>query len=324
MNQEKNQAKTQQGSDQNAAHGGASKNLSDTAGQRSQNLLAYIREAYADFTGAEKQVADYTLQHPEDVQYMSISELALAAEVADATISRFCRKLGLSGFYAYKLGLAKSMARPDEPETDASDQLEKAGKPSPEPMDLPRMAKARYLTNLEALQQTYEICPYPDMEEAIRILSKARRVYCMGQGGSLVLAEEAYSLFLTISDKFSVVADSHLQAMTAKLLDEEDAVLYFSYSGSTCDLMDVATICGENHTPLILITRYPRSPGACRASCILPLGSRENPLKSGSVPARIAQLLVIDFLYQGYMLSQGAEALERQSLTSEALNNKYL
>ena len=41
---------------------------------------------------------------------MSISELAYESGVAEATISRFCRRLKLKGYNAFKLAVAKATA----------------------------------------------------------------------------------------------------------------------------------------------------------------------------------------------------------------------
>ena len=65
------------------------------------NVFDRISARYFQLTPSEKRVADYILGHRDRVQYMSISELAVDCAVADATISRFCRRLGIGGFNAF-------------------------------------------------------------------------------------------------------------------------------------------------------------------------------------------------------------------------------
>jgi hypothetical protein len=50
----------------------------------------------------------------------------------------------------------------------------------------------------------------------------------------------------------------------------------------------------------ILVTRFRKSPAAKLADVVLCCGSNEGPYQFGSVPAKIAQLVVIDFLFQEY------------------------
>ena len=77
-----------------------------------QDIFETISSQYFQLTNSEKKVADYVLAHRMDAQYMSISELAEECAVADATISRFCRRLGLGGYNTFKLELAKAPTAP--------------------------------------------------------------------------------------------------------------------------------------------------------------------------------------------------------------------
>ena len=50
----------------------------------------------------------------------------------------------------------------------------------------------------------------------------------------------------------------------------------------------------------VLVTRYPKSPAAKLADVVLRCGSNEGPFQFGSVPAKVAQLIVMDILFQEY------------------------
>ena len=54
-----------------------------------QNVIERISAEYYQLTASERKVADYVTDHQRDTQIMSISELAEACGVAEATISRF-------------------------------------------------------------------------------------------------------------------------------------------------------------------------------------------------------------------------------------------
>ena len=91
------------------------------------NIFETNSSQYFQLTNSEKKVADYVLRHRIDVQYMSISELAEECTVADATISRFCRRLGLTGYNAFKLELAKASMTRDSHRADAAILQESSG-----------------------------------------------------------------------------------------------------------------------------------------------------------------------------------------------------
>ena len=57
------------------------------------DFLIKVRAVYNQFTKAEKKVADYILQHPKDVLFMSITDLAEACDVGDTSVFRFCKTM---------------------------------------------------------------------------------------------------------------------------------------------------------------------------------------------------------------------------------------
>ena len=72
------------------------------------NLLISIRSCYDQLTRLEKKVADYVLQHPQEVVKMTINELSNSCGVGDTTVFRFCRSMNVGGYQDFKLALALS------------------------------------------------------------------------------------------------------------------------------------------------------------------------------------------------------------------------
>ncbi|GAA5186753.1 hypothetical protein GCM10023322_33690 [Rugosimonospora acidiphila] len=72
--------------------------------------LDRVRSALADLAPAERRVADRLLTDPARAIAMSISEFAELCEVAQPTVSRFCRNVGFPGYPALRLGVANDFA----------------------------------------------------------------------------------------------------------------------------------------------------------------------------------------------------------------------
>lgn len=283
-------------------------------GQR--NLLERISSEYYQLTTAERKVADYVVAHQRDTQFMSISDLAEACGVADATVSRFCRRLNYKGYNAFKLAVANAAVQhPGElflsGEISADDSV-------------PDLCQKLYSTELEALSQTLSMVRPENILAAADILSRAKRVLCMGQGGSMIMAAEAAHLFSTAMPGFSPVSDSHLQLIAATTLTAEDAVLFFSYSGATRELMDLLDVVRDRGVKVILITHFPKSPAAARADVVLQCGANEGPLQLGSVPARMAQLFLLDILFTEVCRRDEGAAKEVRERVADALSTKHI
>lgn len=235
-----------------------------------QSVFVQIGSEYYSFTASEKKLADYILSAQDCISRMSISELAAACSVADATVSRFCRRLGYRGYPDFKIAIANASAirsedNPLSGEITADDSLE-------------AITQKLLTANSLAMAQTLEVLSLDAVSQAAVMLREAPDVLCMGQGGSMLIASEAAHLFSTITNKFRPVSDSHMQAMAAAMMEQNDVILFFSYSGSTLDMLDTLKTAKDVGGKVILVTRFPNSPGAALADLVLQCGANENPL----------------------------------------------
>lgn len=281
-----------------------------------QSVFVHIGSEYYTFTAAEKKLADYILSAQDCISRMSISQLASACSVADATVSRFCRRLGYKGYPDFKIAIANSFAHrlEDNPlsgEITREDSLE-------------TISQKLLNASAMAMVQTREVLNLDAVAEAAAVLRESTSVLCMGQGGSMLIASEAAHLFSTISGKFRPVSDSHMQAMAAVMMEPTDSILFYSYSGSTLAMLDTLKTAKERGSRVILVTRFPNSPGAALADIVLQCGANENPLQSGSVPARIAQMYLTDILFSEYTRKNLDEAKESRNRIAQALAAKHV
>lgn len=282
-----------------------------------ESVFDKIGQDYYELTAAEKRAADYIMANRDRCQYLSIAELAELSGVAEATVSRFCRRLGYKGFNAFKLAIANtaSAASADgdllSGPVDASDSVEE-------------MCRKVYAADQDAMRQTLELIEPETIRRAADLLQQAGRVVCMGQGGSMLLAEVAAHLFSTVSGKFSAVTDSHSQAMTAVNMQPEDVILFFSYSGATRDMLDTMRAAKTRDVKLLLVTRFPKSPGAALADLVLCCGSNEGPLQLGSVPAKIAQIFLMDVLFSEFCRRDLKTCRQSRERIAQAMEGKHL
>ncbi len=280
------------------------------------NVFEKINAEYYQLTSAEKKVADYAVIHQQKTQFMSISELAEEAGVAEATISRFCRRLGYRGYSAFKLAIANATAGRQESAMARQDGV---------PEDsVEGVCRSTYESDMDALRQTLELLRPETVRRAADMIVSAGRVLCMGQGGSMILAQECAHLFSTIQMNFQAVMDSHMQAIAASQLTPGDLVIYFSYSGSTTALLKNLQLIQARKARSILVTRFPKSPGAAYADVVLQCGSREGPLQGGSVAARIAQLYLMDVLFREICRRDPEGSRFRQEQVAEVLSDKHI
>lgn len=284
--------------------------------QEKQSIFVRIGSEYYTFTASEKKVADYVLAQQDRISLMSISQLAQACSVADATISRFCRHLGCNGYQDFKMAIVNASAQRLE-DNPLSGEITRED-------SLDDICSKLLTANTAAMTQTREVLSREAVTEAADLLRRAEKVMCMGQGGSMLIASEAAHLFTTVSTKFWAVSDSHMQAISAAMMGSSDVIFFFSYSGSTLAMLDTLKLARERGGKVILVTRFPNSPGAALADVVLQCGANENSLQSGSIAARVAQMYLLDILFSEYTRKDLEEAKENRNRIAKALAVKHL
>ena len=107
-----------------------------------------------------------------------------------------------------------------------------------------------------------------------------------------------------------------MQISAVATMDPNGVIILFSYSGATTGGLQILELAKQRGIRTILVTRFQKSPAAKLSTIVLRCGSNESPFQFGSVQAKVAQLVVVDALFQEYCL-RNQESCE-QSIQSIA------
>ena len=279
------------------------------------SLLLDIQVSYNQFTKTEKKIAEFVIKNTNRVLFMSITDLADACGVADASVHRFCRTMGLKGYQEFKMKLSLSLT-PEE--TGLKEQDGSQLKVDSLGFSLDKILQG----HISALKETRMLIREEELEKTLLMMEEAKTIYFFGVGDSLLTAKEARNKFLRISSKVICVDDPHMQAMTASMAGERDLIFIISYSGSTKDNIHVAKIAKKAGAKVVGITRFLKSPLTGYTDTLLVCGSNEGPLDGGSMGAKLSQLYIIDVLFQEYYHRNPDISKENNRKTSNAVVEK--
>ncbi|SLK38692.1 RpiR-family transcriptional regulator [Mycobacteroides abscessus subsp. abscessus] len=269
-----------------------------------QNCLGKIRSYYARLSEKEKKIADYILEHPEKIIHSTINELAEDLGVADATVFRFCKRIGFKGYQAMKIALASEVIEPIQQiheEINENDSVK-------------TVTEKVFKSNVRTLENTLEILNGHSIQKAVDLLLQAKRVEFYGTGGSAVIAMDAFHKFVRTGIKAFSFVDSHFQLMSSSQLSENDVAVIISHSGTNKDTINIMKTAKNNGAKTIGITGYPKSPIGQNSDVALFTSSEETEYRSEALSSRIGQLSLIDALYVNVMIlnkSVANHSLER-------------
>lgn len=240
-----------------------------------KNVLILIEYAKYKFTETDEKIAGYFTSLGET---KSISDLAEKIGVSCASITRFCKKLGLQNYkefiflYQEQIDLAKTGQGTELNGVHYAllDEFEKR-------FSLPR------IQNINALIHHHKI------------------IHVFGLGFSALAGADFKFRFTRLGKFIECVSDSDSMKMMTKIIPSDGLVIFFSVKGMNADMIACASDLKQKGVNVVCITANPNSPMIehCRYVFFTsPLdGYESNGLISGQFPLLIA----IDHLYFQYV-----------------------
>jgi glucokinase len=251
-------------------------------------ILTQIRRSRAELSPAEQRVADLVLSKPRSVLSDPIHDIALAAQVSQPTVIRFCRSVGCKGLSDFKLRLASglSMSVPiTHSQVTHDDSMLELG--------------AKVLGNTaNAILQLRNELQRESIDQAIELVAAADRIELFAVGNYAAVAQDAQTKFLRLGLPCGAHTDPHLQDLTASTIQPGTVALIISSGGKLPELMALQEKIQQRGASLIAITAN-QSPLARKADVALVAEHNEHAATHLPMVSRVLHLLLIDILIVG-------------------------
>ncbi len=256
------------------------------------------------FTKSETKIYQYISSYAENVLYHSLTELSDACNVGEATVLRFFRKLNFKGFQDFKFALAQELS--------SKSDIDESGT---------YIEKVRNHM-IQAIKDSYELMDQRSLQSAVKIIARATDVVIFGIGSSGIAALDMENRLLRIGKHIQAITDPHTQVMRSSSMTAQTLVIAISVTGSSKDIVDSVQIAKEQGATIIALTNYSKSPLTQLADYTLLTSAKENPLDSGSLVTKVAQLYAIDLLCTGIILENYEQANRVKLQISENIAKK--
>ncbi|MBO2945477.1 MurR/RpiR family transcriptional regulator [Paenibacillus sp. F411] len=279
------------------------------------NILIKIRDMRDSLTPVERLVGDYILENKEEIPHLSIKELAQASKTSDASVLRFCKTMGYSGYRNFIVSISASLGSLDE-DTKAQYTDIQPGD------DLSIIISNISLNNCKSIEDTLRVVDRQEIAKAVEVLCHSKRIVFFGIGASGIVGMDGEQKFSRINKMCHAYTDGHSQLTAATLLTEEDVAIFISNSGATSDIIDALIIAQKNKATCIAITKYNKSELAVRADIVLSISTPEITIRSGAMGSRIAMLTIIDILFAGVASAEYDQVKASLTKTHNILKKK--
>ncbi|MBS7577478.1 MULTISPECIES: MurR/RpiR family transcriptional regulator [unclassified Enterococcus] len=256
-------------------------------------ILDQIQQNYHSFFNAEKKIADYILANAKEVFDLPIAVLAEKSHVSEATISRFCKKLSLTGFHQLKIELAKLA---NEPEAQTI--------PFKKATLTQRLEQIAHNKSTEILATTQNI-DVSMLKKVLRQLEQTRIIHFTASGNTTPVAIDAAYRFNQIGLSAVVFESWQTQLAYTMNMQTDDLLVVISNSGEAKVLLKNIEIAQKKGIKILAITNHPKSPIAKLSDYHLTTMSHEHFFHKEYYFSRIAAMYVIELLF--LLLSESQE-----------------
>jgi RpiR family transcriptional regulator, carbohydrate utilization regulator len=274
------------------------------------DILAIIKDSYAELRPAERRVADVVLSEVSFAVDASNAEIARRAEVSEPTVTRFCRAIGCDGVRDFKLKLAQSVV--------VGRLYLAPGEPTPATTDGSPLWSVVFGEARNAIAAVERSVDPAEIIRAAEMVAGAHQVVVFGLGGSSTsLAHETQNRLFRYGVVTITHSDPYVLKMTAATLKPNDLVIAISGTGRTPEVIEIMELAKHYRAKTIGIT----APGSelaaiCDVKLTVDIPEYPDPLKPTA--SRYAFLIIIDLLATaiGYRLDGSArETLRRIKYT---------
>ncbi|MEU6371823.1 MurR/RpiR family transcriptional regulator [Streptomyces sp. NPDC046909] len=256
------------------------------------DVTSLIRTELPRLAGSLRKVGDLILEDPAAVTHCSAAELGRRTGTSQATVTRFCRAIGLDSYQHLLIELAKEHGR-----GEVSDWGTAEIGPDISPDDsLERVVQVVGSADLRAVQQTIDRIDLDAIERAAQAMARARRIDLYGTGGSGAVALETETRLFRIGCSVRGWTEVHGAATSAALLTPADVAVGISHSGATRETIEPFELAKERGATTVALTSDPRSPLAKAADIRLVSSASETNFLTG-IGGRHSVLVLLDCLY---------------------------
>lgn len=264
------------------------------------DVISELQNKSGQLPASEKRVADYILGNLNTAVHSTLSEIAKASNVSVATVNRLCHSLKCDGFKEFKIKLAQNVAVSIRYLEESDKQLTTTNALVGRVFDL----------LIDRLNTARSQLASQDLEQAIDVLSNAKRIAFLGVGGgSTHVAAEGANRFFRLGIPAESESDGYRQRMLVSTFGPGDVIFAISSTGLPQSLIDCAAIAKQYGATSLCLTR-PASPLVEASDIPLVIDLPEDGDMYKPTALRHVFTAVIDVLATGVAISRPEETRE--------------
>lgn len=271
-----------------------------------KNILKQLEDELSDLTPSFQKIANYILINYKYIPAISSADLANSIGVSDASIVRFCQRMGYKGFAEFKNVLLMEI---NDNGNNSIDRMRKAIQVIGEDNKDYANVFQNELINLNRTIMNFDANV---LKEAVSEINKANKVYILGMGSCKTIADLLYYNLKRFGLNCETITYGGIALYESlSRIEPEDAAIMISFPRYSLDSYNAMKHISSIKAKSIIMTDNNENKLAKLADHVL-IAASENPRYSfNSYVGPIALCNILIFEYMAQNKEKCMEYLER-------------
>ncbi|MFL2094873.1 MurR/RpiR family transcriptional regulator [Marinilactibacillus psychrotolerans] len=273
-----------------------------------QNIFTRITSNRPNLTAAENEIANYILENPKDASESTITLLSKKIGVSEASINRFCKKIGFNGFNNFKIAVAQdSYYRRMQDKKRAASSM--------------NFSETLSFDYTELINMTSENIEQDLLNELANGITSAKNIYLIAFSEAHTVAIHLHYQLLMLSIPSMVINDMSLLKLLINKCQKEDLFFVITETGNIKELNKLIEKAKQNQPKIYALTSYERGniTKLVTASIIIP--NRLSINQSSLISSYVSYIFAVDLIVGTIIKSDihfVREKLENEGITTQS------
>lgn len=280
------------------------------------NPILSAKNQFLELGEQEQRCAEILIEEPSLVIKSSISDFAKRSKTSQATVVRFAKKLGFSGYPHLKLALVASLGFQVGSQAQGDEELELGIKPDD---DVDLMIEKLMNTTIASLRMTRNLANHEVVSRLVERTTRAALIATYGAGASNLVAKDCQLKFARLGKPAVHFQDNHQALSSIGMFFEGDILILVSHTGKTPEILQLMREFKTRGVLIATITNNANTELAKHSDFVLLTQAERRALRIGATVSRVAQLFIVDYLTLAFAQSSWTSAKTASEAASVAV-----
>ena len=245
-----------------------------------------------NYSDTERRIVDFILEHREEASRMTAAQLSRSSGTSEATVSRFCRKLGFGSYRSFQFSLARDVATREQGGVTDEVSLD----------NIEQSLKNIASSKLSEIDATIAAIDRDDLKAVVNLIANAGVIQIAAVGSTNSVALDATFKFSQLGLRCVTNEISETGIGFSLTLTPDDVLMVISNSGRSKRLNRIVQAAKEKGATVIVISGDAKSPLAQKADYLFQTVNHESLLTTGDFAfSKMSAALIIEVIYNFLM-----------------------